>query len=199
MEGAAAVSGGNLAHRVNCPAFDELGNLVASFNRMTADLEENEKRIYQMEKAAAWQEVAQRLAHEIKNPLTPIRLSAERVLKRYKKIAESAPENLLTAQSGEFAQFGNLVDDCVQTIVQETESLGNLVDEFSRFARLPQARLKDADIRVIIENALQLYDGRVSGIQILKEFDAGLPRLRLDTEQMKRVFINIFDNAIDAM
>ena len=199
MEGAAAVSGGNLAHRVNCPAFDELGNLVASFNRMTADLEENEKLIYQMERAAAWQEVAQRLAHEIKNPLTPIRLSAERVLKRYKKIAESAPENLLTAQSGEFAQFGNLVDDCVQAIVQETESLGNLVDEFSRFARLPQARLKDADIRVIIENALQLYDGRVSGIQILKEFDAGLPRLRLDTEQMKRVFINIFDNAIDAM
>jgi len=199
MEGAAAVSEGNLAHRVNCPAFDELGSLVNSFNRMTADLEENEKIIYQMERAAAWQEVAQRLAHEIKNPLTPIRLSAERVLNRYKKIAESAPENLPTTQSMEYAQFGDLVDDCVQTIVQETESLKNLVDEFSRFARLPQARLKDTDIRVIIENALQLYNGLVSNIRIIKEFDADLPRLRLDTEQMKRVFINIFDNAIDAM
>ena len=199
VEGAAAVSEGNLTHRVNCPAFDELGSLVTSFNRMTADLEENEKRIYRMEKAAAWQEVAQRLAHEIKNPLTPIRLSAERVLNRYKKIAGAAPANLPAAQSEEFAQFGNLVDDCVQTIVQETESLKNLVDEFSRFARLPEARPKDADIRVIIENALQLYDGRVSNIRILKEFDADLPRLQLDTEQMKRVFINIFDNAIDAM
>ena len=199
VEGAAAVSEGNLAHRVNCPAFDELGSLVTSFNMMTADLEENEKRIYQMEKAAAWQEVAQRLAHEIKNPLTPIRLSAERVLNRYKKIAEPVSANLPAPQLKEFARFDQLLTDCVQTIVQETDSLKNLVDEFSRFARLPEARPKTTDIRTIIENALQLYDGSISGIQIVKEFDADLPRLRLDPEQMKRAFINIFDNAIKAM
>ena len=199
VEGAAAVAEGNLTHRVNCQAFDELGSLVTSFNRMTADLEENEKRIYQMEKAAAWQEVAQRLAHEIKNPLTPIRLSAERILNRYKKITEPAPANSLASEANEFGRFGLLLGDCVQTIVQETDSLKKLVDEFSRFARLPEARPKDADIRGIIENALQLYDGRISDIQILKEFDADMPRIRLDTEQMKRVFINLFDNAIDAM
>jgi nitrogen fixation/metabolism regulation signal transduction histidine kinase len=199
VEGAAAVAEGNLTHRVNCQAFDELGSLVTSFNRMTADLEENEKRIYQMEKAAAWQEVAQRLAHEIKNPLTPIRLSAERILNRYKKITEPAPANSLASEANEFERFGLLLGDCVQTIVQETDSLKKLVDEFSRFARLPEARPKDADIRGIIENALQLYDGRISDIQILKEFDADMPRIRLDTEQMKRVFINLFDNAIDAM
>ena len=191
VEGAAAVSEGNLAHRVDCQAFDELGILVKSFNGMTADLEENEKRIYQMEKAAAWQEVAQRLAHEIKNPLTPIRLSAERVLKRYEKIVSDAPE--------EFTRFGHLLADCVQTIIQEVDSLKNLVDEFSRFARLPETQPQNADIRVIIENALRLYDGRVSGIQILKEFDVDMPRLRLDPEQMKRVFINLFNNAIEAM
>ena len=199
VEGAAAVSEGNLAHRVNCPAFDELGSLVTSFNRMTADLEENEKRIYQMERAAAWQEVAQRLAHEIKNPLTPIRLSAERILNRYEKIAPAAPTNLPTPQSEEFARFGQLLTDCVQSILQEADSLKNLVDEFSRFARLPEARPKKADIRVIIENALQLYDGRIPDIRILKEFDADMPRLQLDPEQMKRVFINLFDNAIEAM
>ena len=198
VEGAAAVSEGNLAHRVECPAFNELGSLVASFNKMTADLEENEERIYQMERAAAWQEVAQRLAHEIKNPLTPIRLSAERVLSRYKKIAGS-PENLPATQLDEFARFGNLIDECVQAIIQETDSLKNLVDEFSRFARLPEARPKDADICAIIENVLQLYAGRVPDMQILKEFDADIPRLQLDIEQMKRVFINLFDNAIEAM
>jgi nitrogen fixation/metabolism regulation signal transduction histidine kinase len=184
---------------VDCPAFDELGSLVASFNRMTAGLEENEKRIYQMEKAAAWQEVAQRLAHEIKNPLTPIRLSAERVLKRYKNIAPTAPEDLQTLRLEEFARFERILTDSVQTIIQETESLKNLVNEFSRFARLPEARPKDADIRVIIENALKLYDGRVSDIQILKEFDADMPRIQLDPEQMKRAFVNIFNNAIEAM
>jgi nitrogen fixation/metabolism regulation signal transduction histidine kinase len=199
VEGAAAVSEGNLAHRVDCQAFDELGILVTSFNKMTADLEENEERIYQMERAAAWQEVAQRLAHEIKNPLTPIRLSAERILNRYKNIADPSPANLPAQQAKELERFGNLLADCVQTIVQETDSLKNLVDEFSRFARLPEARPKDADIRVIIENALHLYDGRVPNIQIIKEFDADMPRLRLDMEQMKRVFINLFDNAIDAM
>ena len=199
VEGAAAVSVGNLAHRVNCPAFDELGSLVTSFNRMTADLEENEKRIYQMERAAAWQEVAQRLAHEIKNPLTPIRLSAERILNRYEKIAPAAPAILTAPQLEEFTRFGRLLADCVQSIIQETDSLTNLVDEFSRFSRMPEARPKNADIRVIIENALQLYDGRIPDIRILKEFDADMPRLRLDPEQMKRVFINLFDNAIEAM
>ena len=199
VEGAAAVSEGNLAHRVNCPAFDELGSLVASFNKMTADLEENEKRIYQMERAAAWQEVAQRLAHEIKNPLTPIRLSAERVLKRYKKIAPSEPADLPVLNLEEFSYFEQILSDGVQTIVQETESLKNLVNEFSHFVRLPEARPKDADIRVIIENALKLYDGRVSDIRILKEFDADMPRIPLDPEQMKRVFVNLFNNAIEAM
>jgi nitrogen fixation/metabolism regulation signal transduction histidine kinase len=199
VEGAAAVSKGSLAHRVDCPAFDEFGILVKSFNSMTADLEENEKRIYQMEKAAAWQEVAQRLAHEIKNPLTPIRLSAERVLKRYKKIVSDAPADLPSHMPDDFVRFGHLLDDCVQTIIQEADSLKNLVDEFSRFARLPETRLQNTDIRAIIENALRLYDGRVSGIRILKEFEADMPMLRLDPEQMKRVFTNLFDNAIEAM
>ena len=199
VEGAAAVSEGNLAHRVDCRAFDELGSLVTSFNRMTAELEENEKRIYQVERAAAWREVAQRLAHEIKNPLTPIRLSAERILNRYKRIAPKSPADLPALRLEEFERFDHLLADCVQSIIREADSLKNLVDEFSRFARLPETHPKDADIRVIIENALQLYEGRVSGIQILKEFDADMPLLRLDPEQMKRVFVNLFDNAIEAM
>ena len=199
VEGASAVSEGRLSHRVECKAFDELGILVTSFNKMTANLEENEERIYQMEKAAAWQEVAQRLAHEIKNPLTPIRLSAERVLNRYKKIAPVSAADLRTLELEEFTRFEQLFDDCVQTILQEADSLKNLADEFSQFARMPEARLKDADIRLIIENALKLYAGHVPDIRILKEFDPNMLGLRLDPEQMKRVFINLFDNAIEAM
>jgi len=328
-QGAAAVAAGNLGYRVECQAFDELGSLVSSFNRMTIDLQENERRIetaqqnlrqtsaenadrrryietilqtiatgvisidsgyrvrtmnraamqmlqagdsvtdvtldkvlqapafetmrallhkssvlgtvvrnielafpgkvlqiaatvtpladntgqrrgwvvvlddmtelLRMEKMSAWQEVARRMAHEIKNPLTPIQLSAERVLRRYRQIMP----DLQTVPSGswqeEFHRFDKLLAECVQVIISEAGSLKNLVDEFSRFARLPEVRLEDADLNRIMENTLSLYDGRMQGISIQKELGTGIPKLRLDQEQMKRVFINLFDNALEAM
>jgi two-component system, NtrC family, nitrogen regulation sensor histidine kinase NtrY len=327
-QGAVEVAAGNLKYRVECQALDELGSLVASFNRMTGDLEENEKRIeaaqqslrktnieqadrrryietilqtiatgvialdsyyrvrtmnraamemlhvldfageaplesvlqpsacetirallsksavlgtvvrnielafpgktlhlaatvtplvdtagqrtgwvivlddmtelLRMEKMSAWQEVARRMAHEIKNPLTPIQLSAERILKRYKQIVPSLPETQ-TPRQVELSKFDKLLTECIQVIIQEADSLKSLVDEFSRFARLPEVHPEEADLNHILDNTLNLYDGRIQDVSVRKDYDSDVPKLRLDSEQMKRVFINLFDNALEAM
>lgn len=327
-EGAAAVAAGNLGHRVQCQAFDELGSLVTRFNRMTADLEENERRIraaqeslsrtslenedrrryieailqtiatgvialdaggrvrtmnqaalgmlgiarpggsatleeviappacgalrrllrkaevlgtvvknielaapggtlqiaatatplvdgdgaragwvvvlddmtelLRMEKMAAWQEVARRLAHEIKNPLTPIQLSAERILKRYKQLELHDPKGGAGSWREESGKFDRLLEESIKVIIQEAGSLKSLVDEFSRFARLPEVRPEAADLNRILEQTLRLYDGRMQGVEVRREFGE-IPTLRLDPEQMKRVFINLFDNALEAL
>lgn len=155
--------------------------------------------LLRMEKMAAWQEVARRLAHEIKNPLTPIRLSAERLLRRYRQMTPAPGKAGIGSWQAEFAAFDNLLAECVQTILQEANSLKDLVDEFSRFARLPQLRLEDSDIHRVIESALSLYNGRIQDVQVKREFDSAIPPLRLDPEQMKRALINLFDNALEAM
>jgi two-component system nitrogen regulation sensor histidine kinase NtrY len=152
--------------------------------------------LLKMEKMSAWQEVARRLAHEIKNPLTPIQLSAERILKRYKQIEIPVQQEACRI---ELARFDKLLAECVQVIIQEAGSLKNLVDEFSRFARLPEARFEDADLNQILENTLNLYSDRIPDVDIQKELDECIPKMRLDSEQMKRVFINLFDNALEAM
>jgi two-component system nitrogen regulation sensor histidine kinase NtrY len=149
----------------------------------------------------AWQEVARRMAHEIKNPLTPIQLSAERLLRRYRQIwtEDLVPGSLPGAWQTDLASFGTLLEECARTIGQEASSLKNLVDEFSRFARLPAARLEDADLHGILRDTLSLYDGRIQDVRVIKALASDVPVLRLDPEQMKRVFINLFDNALEAM
>jgi two-component system, NtrC family, nitrogen regulation sensor histidine kinase NtrY len=135
------------------------------------------------QKVAAWREVARRLAHEIKNPLTPIQLSAERLRRHFND-----------APSGARA----LVDECTSTIVGEVESLKGLVDEFSQFARMPTPRTLPTDLRELIVNTLALYDGLFTDVTIEHRFvDTG--PVRLDPEQIRRVIINLVDNAVEAM
>jgi two-component system nitrogen regulation sensor histidine kinase NtrY len=134
------------------------------------------------QKVAAWGEVARKLAHEIKNPLTPIQLSAQRIRKAYLK---SAPE------------LERIVGECTQAIVQEVEALKNLVDEFAQFARLPAVNLQVGSLDEVIDNTLSLYDG-FAGVRIDRRLAPDLPALRLDAAQMKRVLINLVDNAIEA-
>ncbi len=136
------------------------------------------------QKVAAWREVARRLAHEIKNPLTPIQLSAER-LKRH----------FADAPSGARA----LVDECTTTIVGEVESLKGLVDEFSQFARMPAPRTAPTDLHALITSALSLYDGIFSDVAFDRQFGDDVPLVRLDPEQVRRVIINVVDNAVEAM
>jgi two-component system nitrogen regulation sensor histidine kinase NtrY len=136
------------------------------------------------QKVAAWREVARRLAHEIKNPLTPIQLSAERMRRHFGE----APHAVRA-----------LVEECTTTIVGEVESLKGLVDEFSQFARMPSPRTVPSDVHELIVNTLALYDGIFTAVTIEHQFDAEVPLVRLDPEQVRRVVINLVDNAIEAM
>ena len=136
------------------------------------------------QKVAAWREVARRLAHEIKNPLTPIQLCAERLRRHF----SGAPD-----------QTRELVDECTTTIVGEVESLKGLVDEFSQFARMPAPRAVPTDLHQLLNEALALYNGIFTDVTIRRHFDGPLPPVSADPEQIRRVIINLVDNAIEAM
>ena len=136
------------------------------------------------QRAAAWREVARRLAHEIKNPLTPIQLCAERMRRHFAE-----------APAGTRA----LVDECTATIVGEVESLKGLVDEFSQFARMPPPRTVSTDLHGLLDDALSLYRGLFTDVQIRPRYAPSLPLVSVDPEQLRRVVINVVDNAIEAM
>ena len=136
------------------------------------------------QRASAWREVARRIAHEVKNPLTPIQLSAQRLRKRY------------LDGTGDYEK---IIGECTETIITQVESMKTLVDEFSKFARMPEAKPAPNDLHAIIDEVVSLYGGAHKDIAVLKEYDRSLPVASLDKEQMKRVFVNLFENAVTAM
>jgi two-component system nitrogen regulation sensor histidine kinase NtrY len=144
------------------------------------------------QKAAAWQEVAQRIAHEIKNPLTPIQLSAQRLLRHLDRTS-------LAKADGQRNEFDKLVAECAGLIEREVQTLESLVDAFSQFARFPTARLAPADLNSIVASALELFRGRLDGIELRKELAASLPAVKADPELLRRVVANLIDNAAEAM
>lgn len=150
------------------------------------------------QRAAAWSEVARRMAHEIKNPLTPIQLSAERIAKSYHRGASNGGKNG-ARRTGEDAHVTAVIDECTETIAREVAGLKALVDEFSRFARLPLARPEAAELNEIIRHAVALYDERLDGVNINTHLSDELPAAMLDTEQIRRVFVNLIDNAKNAL
>ena len=144
------------------------------------------------QKAAAWQEVAQRIAHEIKNPLTPIQLSSQR-LSRY---LERHRASLARSDSSELVR---LAGECSTLIEREVRVLESLVGEFSQFARFPTAKLAPASPNEIVNGALSVFDGRLEGIRVQRELAPDLPAVRADRELLRRVLVNLIDNAAEAM
>ena len=138
------------------------------------------------QKAAAWREVARRIAHEIRNPLTPIQLSAQRIARRYRRVA------------GAEAEYA-VIEEGTRTILQEVAALKSLVEEFSRFARMPSANPVAADLHQILEDSLRPYVQLYPAVEIVRRFGADVPSLELDPAQMRRAFTNLFDNAVKAM
>jgi hypothetical protein len=139
------------------------------------------------QKQAAWREVARRIAHEIKNPLTPIALSAERIRRHLERGEQPDPASLA------------IIEGCAQTIAGAVETVRTLVDEFSTLARFPASRPQPADINSIVENALATFDGRLAGIAVTTALASGLPPVMADPEAMKRAVANLVDNAAEAM
>jgi PAS domain S-box-containing protein len=149
------------------------------------------------QRAFAWQEVARRMAHEIKNPLTPIQLSAERIAKRFsdtghidvgvrKRITDKGP-------------IGDVVHESTATILREVTSLKSMVDEFSRFARLPATQLEAADLNDAIREAVATFDALPQGVRVDVNLRDDLPDALIDGEKIKQVFVNLIQNAVEAL
>jgi two-component system nitrogen regulation sensor histidine kinase NtrY len=144
------------------------------------DLTELEKA----QRMAAWREVARRIAHEIKNPLTPIQLSAQRLRRKYLQ---------------RFTEDGKVFDECTRTIINQVDELKLLVNEFSNFARMPTADPAPNDLAEIVQETLSLFSESHPSTNFIFEQQDPLPLLDLDREQMKRVMINLLDNAVAAV
>ncbi len=136
------------------------------------------------QRALAWREVARRIAHEIKNPLTPIRLAAQRLRKKY---AERSPD------------LGAVVDESTRVIVREVDGLKALVNEFSRYARMPSSAPRPGDLNQVVTAAVSLYADLGRRIKLGTDLDPDLPAVALDGEQMKRALVNLLDNAVEAL
>jgi len=147
---------------------------------------EDTSELLRAQRAAAWQEVARRIAHEIKNPLTPISLSADRIARQLLRIPLDPDARAI-------------LQECTQTIQQEVQTVKSLVDEFSQFSRFPSAQPVPADLNEIVENAMAVFAGRLDGIHVTLDLDRNLPLVMADKEQMRRVVVNLVDNAAEAM
>jgi two-component system nitrogen regulation sensor histidine kinase NtrY len=159
---------------------DEVGELagsVAVFDDLT--------ELVRAQKAQAWQEVARRIAHEIKNPLTPIQLSAQRLRRRYADLLEHAE--------------GDVLDQATRTIIAQVDGLKRLVDEFSRFAKMPESRPVPGDLNRVVDEVASLYRPGHGSIQFAVNLEPDLPTAEFDPEQVKRALVNLLDNALAAL
>ncbi len=162
---------------------DEVGRLVGTFNSMSAALEESKKRLRVAEREAAWKDAAKAVSHEIRNPLTPIRLATERLREK----SSAGAENIET-----------LIKDTTGMILEEIENLDGIARSFSEFAKLPEPRRKIDDIVSVIKEVVFLYS-QYEGVEIIEELEDNLPGLCIDRERIKEVLINLVKNSIEAM
>jgi two-component system nitrogen regulation sensor histidine kinase NtrY len=151
---------------------------------------EDTSELLRAQKAAAWHEVARRIAHELKNPLTPIALSAERI----ERILDRMGERGAWTEDSQ-----RVLRECARTISREVESVKSLADEFSQFSRFPAAQPVPSDFNEIIRHALAVFLGRLDDIDLRVELEPGLAPVHVDPEQFKRVVVNLVDNAAEAM
>ena len=215
-EGVSHIAAGNLDHRVEIQSHNEVGQLAEGFNQMAQDLKQSLEERMAAERAATWRDVARQVAHEVKNPLFPIRLSVENLQQ-----AKSNPE-----------VFEQIFSECTDTVIEEVDRIGKLIDEFHQFARMPKPQRKLNQLNDIVRSVLTLYTGRhipelepesagetmsseqidsvlqdstekfwlenISKIKVETEL-AELPLLLIDSEQITQALGNLLKNSIEAM
>lgn len=174
---------GELGREVETRASGEVGELVTAFNAMSRDLKTATERAAVAERIAAWREVARRLAHEIKNPLTPIKMSIE---------------TLVAVHRAGRRDFDEIFAESTGAVLEEVERLRRIIDEFSRFARLPEPRLEPIDLAELCSTVLSLYSSPPEGIVLARELSEGV-QVEADRDQLTQVLINLLTNAEQAM
>ncbi len=178
------IADGNLDTRIEINATGEMGVLIDSFNQMTMELKDLQARLLHTQRMAAWQEVAKRLAHEIKNPLTPIQLSAERILRR---LDRPNPGDLT-----------RVLRTGANTIIDQVATLKQMVEEFANFARMPGARPVLSNIEEIVSESIHLFRG-ISGISIELAQSGKLPVIMVDKNLIIGMINNLIKNAVEAI
>lgn len=161
----------------------EIGKVVNAFNEMTVQLKRSRERLKQTERIAAWRDAARTMAHEIRNPLTAIRLSTERLIKRFKNKDKDLPK---------------ILEKSSQMILTEINTLQKLAKEFSDFARSPYPALKPINLNTLIKEMITDYEDYSKGVKITKILDPKISKIYLDKELMRRVFLNLLKNSLDA-
>jgi two-component system, NtrC family, nitrogen regulation sensor histidine kinase NtrY len=149
--------------------------------------------VLRAQKSAAWQEVARRIAHEIKNPLTPIQLSAQRLLRFLER------RDVSQSPAVRHEELAKLVQECSRLIEQEVSTLAALVNEFSQFVRFPTAKLVPMNANTIVHQAVEVFSGRLDGITLKTALDENLPTVRADAGLLRSVVVNLIDNAAEAL
>jgi two-component system, NtrC family, nitrogen regulation sensor histidine kinase NtrY len=182
VEGSLAAARGQLDYRVPVRDNDEVGAVASAFNFMMEDLRTSKEKLVIAERIAAWQDIARRLAHEIKNPLTPIQMAMDTLRKSYKK---------------QHPDFGEILDESTATVLEEADRLKRIVAEFSDFARMPKPELGRVDLNEVVGASLALYKGGTPAVE-LKLADR-LPSLDADKGQINQVLLNLVENARDAL
>ena len=182
VAGSLAAARGDLDHRVAVRSADEIGAVAAAFNFMMEDLRSSKERLVIAERIAAWQEIARRLAHEIKNPLTPIQMAMDTLRKTWRKKHPS---------------FDEILEESTATVMEEADRLKHIVSEFSAFARMPKPEFQRLDLNELVRSALALYQGGTTSIDI--QLAPQLPQIDADKNQLNQVVLNLVENARDAI
>ncbi len=180
VQGTKEVAEGDWDYRIRVTSKDEVGQLGSAFNEMVSTLREKQDQVVSLEKMAAWREIARVLAHEIKNPLTPIQLMVQQMQDKYQ---------------GNDAEYKKLLAECTEIVSDEIESLRTLVREFSEFARMPQLQFAPGDLNALIEEVRRIYAN--DNIELM--LDDNIPELSFDHEKLRRVLINLLENSMDSI
>ena len=191
--GARAVAQGDWSTRVEVASHDEIGELAQAFNRMTAQILEQQERALQAERVAAWRELARRLAHELKNPLFPLQITIE---------------NLQRARQRPEREFDEVFRESTGTLLEELANLKTIVGRFSDFAKMPAPQFEIVDVNEIVNGVMKLHEAQLRkaplhegsrAIESLVELAGGELKIRADRDQLRRAFGNLVLNAMDAM
>jgi two-component system, NtrC family, nitrogen regulation sensor histidine kinase NtrY len=186
-EAARRVAAGDLNAKVEVQSSDELGELAASFNRMTEDLAQQKERTLQAERVAAWRELARRLAHELKNPLFPLQVTVENLVRAKQKSPEI---------------FEEVFEEGTATLLAEINNLKAIISRFSEFSRMPQPQRRPIQVNEVARSVLRVFHAQLqekSKIALRTQLDDALPQISADPDLLHRALQNLVLNAIDAM
>ncbi|MBE0558113.1 MAG: HAMP domain-containing protein, partial [Proteobacteria bacterium] len=182
-EASRRVARGDLDVSIEPKSRDEIGELVQSFNEMVKDLKASRSELARAERESAWKEMAKQVAHEIKNPLTPMKLSMQ---------------HLRQAVADRARNLDEIIDRVTKTVMEQIDSLARIASEFSHFARMPEGRFERCDVHQLLTDSVELFR-HIEGIEIRTKFCDTSIVLVADKDQLRRVFVNILRNSIQAM